>query len=105
VISDAVGEVRVEVPRDRESTFEPQIVKNWQRRLADVDEIVLSLYAKGTTTGKIYRNQYAGNPPNSPRHSAVPSADGFDGGQAQSGLLRGLGRAEVADQSSDIRVA
>lgn len=53
VISDAAGEVRVEVPRDREGTFEPQIVKKRQRRLADVDEIVLSLYAKGLTTGEI----------------------------------------------------
>ncbi|WP_370648202.1 IS256 family transposase [Amycolatopsis sp. FU40] len=53
VISDSAGEVRVEVPRDRESTFEPRIVKKRQRRLADVDEIVLSLYAKGMTTGEI----------------------------------------------------
>ena len=53
VISDAVGEVRIDVPRDREGTFEPQIVKKRQRRLGDVDEIVLSLYAKGLTTGEI----------------------------------------------------
>src|SRR5689334_11166345 len=36
VISDAAGEVRIEVPRDREGTFEPQIVKKRQRRLTDV---------------------------------------------------------------------
>ncbi|HKS44462.1 MAG TPA: IS256 family transposase, partial [Amycolatopsis sp.] len=53
VVSDAAGEVRIEVPRDREGTFEPQIVKKRQRRLTDVDEIVLSLYAKGLTTGEI----------------------------------------------------
>ncbi|MFI6032564.1 IS256 family transposase, partial [Amycolatopsis magusensis] len=53
VISDAAGEVGIEVPRDRESTFEPQIVKKRQRRLTDVDQIVLSLYAKGMTTGEI----------------------------------------------------
>ncbi len=53
VISDAVGEVRIDVPRDREGTFGPQIVKKRQRRLTDVDEIVLSLYAKGLTTGEI----------------------------------------------------
>src|SRR3954467_7910058 len=53
VLSDATGEVRIEVPRDRESTFEPQIVRKRQRRLTDVDEIVLSLYAKGMTTGEI----------------------------------------------------
>src|SRR3954467_10190386 len=53
VVSDAAGEVQIEVPRDRESTFKPQIVKKRQRRLSDVDEIVLSLYAKGMTTGEI----------------------------------------------------
>jgi putative transposase len=53
VISDAAGEVCIDVPRDRDGTFEPQIVKKRQRRLGDVDEIVLSLYAKGLTTGEI----------------------------------------------------
>jgi transposase-like protein len=53
VMSDAVGEVVIDVPRDREGTFEPRIVKKRQRRLSDVDEIVLSLYAKGLTTGEI----------------------------------------------------
>jgi putative transposase len=42
----AAGEVSIEVPRDRDATSEPQIVKKRQRRLGDVDEIVLSLYAK-----------------------------------------------------------
>jgi transposase-like protein len=53
VLSDAAGEVQIDVPRDRDSSFEPQIVKKRQRRLNDVDEIVLSLYAKGMTTGDI----------------------------------------------------
>jgi transposase-like protein len=53
VVSDAAGEVEIEVPRDRESTFEPQIVKKRQRCLSEVDEVVLSLYAKGLTTGEI----------------------------------------------------
>jgi transposase-like protein len=53
VVSDAVGEVEIEVPRDRAGTFKPQIVKKRQRRLSGVDEVVLSLYAKGLTTGEI----------------------------------------------------
>jgi transposase-like protein len=53
VVSDAAGEVEIAVPRDREATFEPQLVKKRQRRLGEVDEIVLSLYAKGLTTGEI----------------------------------------------------
>ncbi|CAM3936984.1 hypothetical protein KIPE111705_32425 [Kibdelosporangium persicum] len=42
VVSDAAGEVEVAVPRDRDSSFEPVIVKKRQRRLGSVDEVVLS---------------------------------------------------------------
>jgi Transposase, Mutator family len=47
------GPVEIDVPRDRAGTFEPQIVRKRQRRLSGVDEVVLSLYAKGLTTGEI----------------------------------------------------
>jgi transposase-like protein len=53
VLTDATGHVDIDVPRDRAGTFEPQIVKKRQRRLSGVDEVVLSLYAKGLTTGEI----------------------------------------------------
>ena len=53
VLTEGTGQVGIEVPRDRAGTFEPQIVKKRQRRLSGVDEIVLSLYAKGLTTGEI----------------------------------------------------
>lgn len=53
VLTDACGAIEIEVPRDRAGTFEPQIVKKRQRRLTDVDEVVLSLYARGLTTGEI----------------------------------------------------
>ena len=49
----STGQVGIDVPRDRAGTFEPQIVRTRQRRLTGVDEIVLSLYAKGLTTGEI----------------------------------------------------
>jgi Transposase, Mutator family len=52
VLTDTTGPVELDVPRDRAATFEPQIVKR-QRRLSGVDEVVLSLYAKGLTTGEI----------------------------------------------------
>ncbi|MEV8148622.1 transposase [Arthrobacter sp. NPDC080073] len=48
-----IGPVEIDVPRDTGSTFEPQIIKKRQRRLTGVDEIVLSLSAKGLTTGEI----------------------------------------------------
>ncbi|MEU1812355.1 IS256 family transposase [Micromonospora aurantiaca (nom. illeg.)] len=53
VLTDATGPVQIDVPRDRAGTFEPQIVRKRQRRLSGVDEVVLSLYAKGLTTGEI----------------------------------------------------
>src|SRR4051794_31679272 len=53
VLTEATGHVEIDVPRDRAGTFEPQIVRKRQRRLNGVDEIVLSLYAKGLTTGEI----------------------------------------------------
>ena len=52
VLTD-VGPVEVDVPRDRDASFEPQIVAKRQRRLAGVDELVISLSAKGLTTGEV----------------------------------------------------
>jgi putative transposase len=48
-----VGPVEIEVPRDRAGSFEPHIVKKRQRRLTGVDEMVLSLSARGLTHGEI----------------------------------------------------
>lgn len=52
VLTD-VGPVDVVVPRDRDGSFEPRIVAKKQRRLSGVDEMVISLSAKGLTTGEI----------------------------------------------------
>jgi putative transposase len=52
-VTTSAGPVRIEVPRDRNSTFEPQIVPKRQRRLPQVDEMILSLYARGMTTRDI----------------------------------------------------
>lgn len=48
-----VGPVEIEVPRDRDGSFEPKIVRKRQRRLDGIDEIVLSLTARGLTTGEV----------------------------------------------------
>ncbi|WP_411194402.1 transposase [Rhodococcus erythropolis] len=48
-----IGPVEIDVPRDVDSSFMPQIVKKRQRRLTGIDEIVLSLTAKGLTTGEV----------------------------------------------------
>jgi putative transposase len=48
-----IGPVELEVPRDRDSTFQPKIVGKRQRRLVGVDDLVVSLVAKGLTTGEV----------------------------------------------------
>jgi putative transposase len=52
VLTD-IGPVRVDVPRDRDASFEPKIVAKRQKRLTGVDEMVISLAVKGLTTGEI----------------------------------------------------
>ena len=47
MLTDNVGPVQIEVPRDRDGSFDPVIVRKRQRRLGGVDTIVLSLVAKG----------------------------------------------------------
>jgi putative transposase len=47
------GQVEIEVPRDRNSEFEPQIVKKNQTRFDGLDEKIISLYARGMTTREI----------------------------------------------------
>jgi transposase-like protein len=52
VITEA-GPVEITVPRDRDSSFEPRMVAKRQRRLTGVDDMVISLSAKGLTHGEI----------------------------------------------------
>jgi putative transposase len=52
VITEA-GPVEISVPRDRDSSFEPKIVAKRQRRLTGVEDMVISLSAKGLTHGEI----------------------------------------------------
>ena len=48
-----IGPVEIDVPRDRDGTFEPLTVRKGQRRLDGVDAMVISLTAKGLTTGEV----------------------------------------------------
>jgi len=48
-----LGEVTIATPRDRDGTFEPQIIEKHQRRVPGFDEKILALYAKGMTTRDI----------------------------------------------------
>ncbi|MDV5047627.1 IS256 family transposase [Vibrio diabolicus] len=47
------GEVPIDVPRDREASFEPKLVRKHQTRFQSMDDKILSLYAKGMTTREI----------------------------------------------------
>ncbi|BAX97825.1 IS256 family transposase [Mycobacteroides stephanolepidis] len=48
-----IGPVQIEVPRDTDARFDPKIVRKRQRRLTGIDQIILSLTAKGLTTGEV----------------------------------------------------
>jgi putative transposase len=52
-VTTEIGQVAIEVPRDRNGTFEPVLVPKGSRRLDGLDANVISLYAKGMTTGDI----------------------------------------------------
>ncbi len=52
VITD-IGPVELDVPNDRDGSFDPQTVRKNQRRLDGVDSMVISLTAKGLTTGEV----------------------------------------------------
>jgi transposase-like protein len=53
IVQSDAGQFEIEVPRDRDSSFEPQLVKKRQRRLEGFDDKVLSLYSSGLTTREI----------------------------------------------------
>lgn len=53
LITDNVDAIQIDVPRDRNGTFELQLVKKHQGRLSDMDAMVLSLFTKRLTTSEI----------------------------------------------------
>ena len=69
-----IDPVGIDVPRDTNSSFEPQIVKKRQRRLTGIDEIVLSLTAKGLTTGDVaahFADVYGARYPRTPSRGSA----------------------------------
>ncbi len=52
-VIDATGEIEISVPRDRNGSFDPQLIRKRQVRLPGFDEKVLSLYARGLTTREL----------------------------------------------------
>lgn len=52
-VQSSIGDVQIEVPQDRRSTFKPQVVKKGQKDISDIDQKIISMYAKGMTTRQI----------------------------------------------------
>ena len=52
-VNSSYGSMTIDVPQDRESTFEPQIVKKRQKDISAIDNKIISMYAKGMTTRQI----------------------------------------------------
>jgi putative transposase len=52
VITDT-GAVRIEVPREREGSFEPQLIGKHERRLTGFDDKIIAMYARGMTVREI----------------------------------------------------
>jgi transposase-like protein len=52
-VTTEIGPVELQVPRDRAGTFEPKTVPKHQRRLDGLSDVIISLYAKGMSTGEV----------------------------------------------------
>ena len=52
-VNSSYGAMEIEVPQDRKSIFEPQVVKKRQKDISDIDQKIISMYAKGMTTRQI----------------------------------------------------
>ena len=52
-VNSSYGSMEIEVPQDRKSTFEPQVVKKRQKDISEIDQKIISMYAKGMTTRQI----------------------------------------------------
>ena len=52
-VNSSYGSLRIDVPQDRKSTFEPKVVKKRQKDISDIDKKIISMYAKGMTTRQI----------------------------------------------------
>ena len=52
-LNSSYGSLQIDVPQDRQSAFQPQVVKKRQKDISEIDEKIISMYAKGMTTRQI----------------------------------------------------
>ena len=91
------GKLDLQIPRDRLSTFDPQLIAKYQRRFPGFDDKIVSMYARGMSTREIQghlRELYCrGSRPPPPAEDALPQRPlglGFQAGDP--GGFRGAGR-------------
>ena len=51
-VKGEMGELKLEIPRDKHATFQPRLIPKHQRQIESFDEKILALYAKGMTTSR-----------------------------------------------------
>lgn len=52
-VNSSYGSMRIDVPQDRKSTFEPKVLKKRQKDISEIDQKIISMYVKGMTTRQI----------------------------------------------------
>ena len=52
-VRSSMGELSIEVPQDRESTFQPQVVQKRQKDISEIESKIIAMYGKGFTTNQI----------------------------------------------------
>lgn len=52
-VNSSYGSIKIDVPQDRKSTFDPRVVRKRQKDISEIDQKIISMYAKGMTTRQI----------------------------------------------------
>lgn len=52
-VKSSAGEIKLKIPRDRQGTFEPYVIKKYEKDISNIEQQIISMYAKGMTTRDI----------------------------------------------------
>ncbi|GLI54512.1 hypothetical protein PM10SUCC1_00270 [Propionigenium maris DSM 9537] len=52
-VKTSLGEVELDIPRDRKGTFEPQVIPKYSRDISDIEDKIISMYGRGMSTTDI----------------------------------------------------
>ncbi len=80
-ITTDTGKLAIDVPRDRQASFDPQLIAKYQRRFPGFDEKIVSMYARGMSTrerdGSVCLNSLARSSSGSPLVDHAAARSGF----------------------------